>query len=80
MLAQMKDSDLSKIHLGGWGGGENNLIVAPNPSDQSFLSPVRYLLPFFWGLFSPHLFTNQPAKADFAECLVAPKRRSLPLA
>lgn len=74
MLAQMKVSTPSKLHL-----GQNNLIVAPNPSDQSSLSPVCYLLPFFLGLFHP-IYPQTTSKVDFADCLIARQQRSLPLA
>lgn len=65
MLAQMKDSNPSKLLL-----GENNLIVAPNPSDQSFLSPVRYLLPFVGGLFCP-IYPQTVLQIGLAHCATA---------
>lgn len=50
----------------GLGRKKKNLIFAPNPSDQSFLSPVCLLSsPICLGSILPHPSINHPIKLTF---------------
>lgn len=75
-----RDERLSRQNLQSLWLRKKNLIFAPNPRDQSSLSPVCPLSsPICLGSILPHP-SKPPYKADFSDCLVAQHWCSLCLA